>query len=183
MLWPFDNFLHNISPSTCAFLTTLPPKQSLCVGEQAEGKKAEKYAHLAPAYLFQPVAIETSAAIGSRSRAFLRELGRRVGAQTGEARSTSYLFQRLSVACGCHGVCPLPRLNPPLSLTVCYDLHCVYVLYYHYTGQNSIFTTPQIIKTCFDGNWPYFLRVSQVCNFVQCYYQSCLHVMQNNFSR
>ena len=60
-----------------------------------EEKKAEKYAHLAPAYLFQPVAIET---IGSRSRAFLRELGRRVGAQTGEARSTSYLFQRLSVA-------------------------------------------------------------------------------------
>ena len=41
-----------------------------CVGEQAEGKKAEKYAHLAPAYLFQPVAIETSGAIGSRSRAF-----------------------------------------------------------------------------------------------------------------
>ena len=50
-----------------------------CVGEQAEGKKAEKYAHLAPAYLFQPVAIETSEAIGSKSRAFLRELGRRVG--------------------------------------------------------------------------------------------------------
>ena len=44
------------------------------------------------------IAIETSGAIGSRSRAFLRELGRRVGAQTGEARSTSYLFQRLSVA-------------------------------------------------------------------------------------
>ena len=60
-----------------------------CVGEQAEGKKAEKYAHLAPAYLFQPVAIEPSGAIGSRSRAFLRELGRRVGAQTGEPRSTS----------------------------------------------------------------------------------------------
>ena len=63
-----------------------------CVGEQAEGKKAEKYAHLAPAYLFQPVAIETYWV------AFLRELGRRVGALTGEARSTGYLFQRLSVA-------------------------------------------------------------------------------------
>ena len=69
-----------------------------CVGEQAEGKKAEQYAHLAPTYLFQPVAIETSGAISSRSRAFLRELGRRVGAQTGEARSTTYFFQRLSVA-------------------------------------------------------------------------------------
>ena len=60
-----------------------------CVGEQAEGKKAEKYAHLAPAYLFQLVAMESSGAIGSR--AFLCELGRRVGAQTGEAKSTSYL--------------------------------------------------------------------------------------------
>ena len=97
-----------------------------CVGEQAEGKKAEKYAHLAPAYLFQPVAIETSGAIRSRSRAFLRELGRRVGAQTGETRSTSYLFQRPSVAIQCGnaaavmGCAPPPhRLNPLLSFTLC----------------------------------------------------------------
>ena len=68
------------------------------VAEQAEERKSSKYAHLAPTYLFQPVAIETIGAIGPQSRVFLRELGRRVAKETGEAKSTSYLFQRLSVA-------------------------------------------------------------------------------------
>ena len=36
--------------------------------------------------------------IGPSSRSFLKELGRRVTAETGEARETSYLLQRLSVA-------------------------------------------------------------------------------------
>ncbi len=69
-----------------------------CVAGQAEGRKSEKYAQLSPAYLFQPVAIETSGAIGPKTRTFLRELGRRVAAETREARSTSFLLQRLSVA-------------------------------------------------------------------------------------
>ena len=67
------------------------------VAEQAE-KKAEKYAHLAPAHQFQPVAIETSGVIGPTSTSFLKELGRRLTAATGEAQETLYLLQRLSVA-------------------------------------------------------------------------------------
>ena len=69
-----------------------------CVAERAEGKKADKYVHLGPAYLFQPIAIETSGAIGPKSRVFLKELGKRVALQTGEAKSTCYLLQRLSIA-------------------------------------------------------------------------------------
>ena len=69
-----------------------------CVAGHAERKKSEKYAHLAPTYQFQPVAIETSGAIGPSSRVFIRELGRRVALETGEVRSTNYLIQRLSVA-------------------------------------------------------------------------------------
>ena len=60
--------IHNIisrtmhqTPATCP--DTFAPshrghatRSAGCVGEQAEGKKAEKYARLAPAYLFQPVA-------------------------------------------------------------------------------------------------------------------------------
>ena len=79
-----------------------------------------------PLNLFQPVAIETSGAIGSRSRAFLRELGRRVGAQTGEARSTSYLFQRLSVTIQRGNAAAVMGCAPAqvdFSLTVCYVLH------------------------------------------------------------
>ena len=49
---------------------------TITTGRVAEKKKAEKYAHLAPAHHFQPVAIETSDAIGPTSRSFLKELGR-----------------------------------------------------------------------------------------------------------
>ena len=42
-----------------------------------------------------PIAIEISGAIGPRSRVFLKELGRRLRCETGEAISTS---QKLSVA-------------------------------------------------------------------------------------
>ena len=54
--------------------------------------------HLGLAYIFTPTAIETSGAIGPRARPFLKELGRRLRRETGEANSTSHLVQRLSVA-------------------------------------------------------------------------------------
>ena len=92
-----------------------------CVGEQAEGKKAEKYAHLAPAYLFQPVAIETSGTIGSRSRAFLRELGRRVRRDQQATCSKDCLWPysvgMLRPSCG------VPPAQVDFSVTVCYVLH------------------------------------------------------------
>ena len=69
-----------------------------CVAGHTEGKKSEKYPHLAPTYQFKPVAIETSGAIRPSLRVFIRELGRRVALEIGEARSTSYLIQWLSVA-------------------------------------------------------------------------------------
>ena len=59
---------------------------------------------LAPTYLFHPVAIETSGAIGPRSRTFLQELGRQVRQESGEANSTSYLLQRVSIAVQCSNV-------------------------------------------------------------------------------
>ena len=68
------------------------------VAALAEERKAVKYSHLAPTYLFTPVAMETMGAIGPESRAFLRELGRRVQLESGEANSTTYLLQRLSMA-------------------------------------------------------------------------------------
>ena len=89
-----------------------------CVAGHAERKKSEKYAHLAPTYQFQPVAIETSGAIGPSSRVFIRDLGRRVALETGEVRSTNYLIQRLSVAIQCGnaaavlGCAPRPNGSP-----------------------------------------------------------------------
>ena len=60
--------------------------------------KAEKYAHLSRAYLFTPVANETTGVFGLHTAAFLRELGRRIHQETGEARSLVFLLQQLSVA-------------------------------------------------------------------------------------
>ena len=68
------------------------------IAAAAEELKAGKYAHLDQVYLFNPVAIETSGALGPHTAAFLKDLGRRIHQETGEARSSSYLLQRLSVA-------------------------------------------------------------------------------------
>lgn len=68
------------------------------VAAQAEVRKLAKYTHLAPHHLIQPVAIETSGALGPSTLRFLADLGKRVSLASGERRSTQYLLQRLSVA-------------------------------------------------------------------------------------
>ena len=64
----------------------------------AEKNKQSKYAHLDRSYVFQPIAVETCGTIGPDSLSFLRNLGRRLKATTGEPQSFAYLLQRLSVA-------------------------------------------------------------------------------------
>ena len=51
--------------------------------ELAEERKDSKYKYLGLAYIFTPIAIETSGAIGPRAKAFLKELGRRLRHETG----------------------------------------------------------------------------------------------------
>ena len=57
-----------------------------------------KYAHLTPAHLFSPIAVETTGVFGPRTKALLKELGNRMTQSTGEEAATTYLIQRLSVA-------------------------------------------------------------------------------------
>ena len=66
-----------------------------CVAALAE---VRKQSFLSTIYQFQPVAIETSGVVGPSTRAFLKDLGRRVRRQTGEAMTTSYFLQRTSMA-------------------------------------------------------------------------------------
>ena len=63
----------------------------------AEEDKAQNYALLDSMYLFKPVALETGGTIGPKSRDFLKELGRRLKTVTGEARSCTFLLQRISI--------------------------------------------------------------------------------------
>ena len=47
---------------------------------------------------FPSHAVETAGAFGPQTRAFLKDLGRRITRATGDVRSHSYLIQRVSVA-------------------------------------------------------------------------------------
>jgi len=65
---------------------------------QAETKKRRKYASLENRHLFFPVAVETSGVWGEDGLRWVRQIGTRITATTGEKRATSFLFQRMSIA-------------------------------------------------------------------------------------
>ena len=69
-----------------------------CEGKAAESKKVAKYATLATAHEFVPVAIETMGTSGACGLAFVNEIGRRIANVNGDPRSTAFLKQRLSLA-------------------------------------------------------------------------------------
>ena len=66
--------------------------------DTAEERKRARYSSLADRYLFQPVAIETTGAMGSSTRAFIDSLGKRISERSGDRRETSWLHERLSIA-------------------------------------------------------------------------------------
>ena len=68
------------------------------VADLAEVSKCQKYQHLPPTDCFTPVTFESLSAVGSRTLAFLKDIGRRIRLETGEPKATFYLLQRLSVA-------------------------------------------------------------------------------------
>ena len=73
-------------------------REAGAVAAQAERSKQEKYSALDQCHTFTPVAIETAGPFGTETFSFLRELGCRLKQVTGEAKSFSYLRQRLSIA-------------------------------------------------------------------------------------
>jgi hypothetical protein len=77
------------------------PITSSVPGGAAEGaseRKELKYQQLTDIYTFIPLAIETFGPINSKGTTFIDELGRRLASITGDARETSFLYQRLSIA-------------------------------------------------------------------------------------
>ena len=85
-----DTFASSYSPSAT--------REAGAVAALAEERKTAKYAHLNPTHAFTPAAIETSGVFGPQTMAFLKKLGQRLAQASGDERSTTYLFQRLSVA-------------------------------------------------------------------------------------
>ena len=66
--------------------------------DRAERDKRLKYSNITDRYIFEPIAVETSGVLGSSTTIFLRGLGKRITAQTGDKRETRWLIERVSLA-------------------------------------------------------------------------------------
>ena len=76
----------------------LATSEAGAIANQAEDRKRTKYAELLVSHHFVPVVIETSGVIGQGALSFIRELGSRLQAKTGEPQSHHHLKQRIAVA-------------------------------------------------------------------------------------
>ena len=65
--------------------------------EMAATRKEEKYVDLGARYIFEPIAVETLGVFNASARHLLGDLGRRISENTGEARETSFLYQKISI--------------------------------------------------------------------------------------
>ena len=65
--------------------------------ELASTRKLAMYSALEAQYDFQPVAVETLGPLIESAFEFLNNLGQKIGDNTGDDRSTSFLFQPISV--------------------------------------------------------------------------------------
>ena len=63
-----------------------------------ETQKISKYQNLANDYCFVPIGIETFGSFGTEGHKLIRAIGKKIVEVTGEKLSTSYLFQRISIA-------------------------------------------------------------------------------------
>ena len=64
----------------------------------AESMKESKYKNLNNQYTFLPVAVETFGAWGPQGLELIKQIGNKLSELTGDRRSTSFLFQRISIA-------------------------------------------------------------------------------------
>ena len=65
--------------------------------EMAATRKEEKYVDLGARYIFEPIAVETLGVFNASARHLVDDLGRRISENSGEARETSFLYQRISI--------------------------------------------------------------------------------------
>ena len=66
--------------------------------KEAEKEKLDHYQELTTNYIVTPVAMETLGSWGQLGLKLIKDIGQRIAQNTGDKRSTSYLFQRISMA-------------------------------------------------------------------------------------
>jgi len=69
----------------------------IIIAERAAELKISKYTGLEDKCIFQPIAVELLGPLNVTACQFLKHLGGRISAQSGEERESAFLFQGLSV--------------------------------------------------------------------------------------
>ena len=88
---------------------------------RAEKRKKRVYANLTDTFIFVPIAIETSGCWGKEAASLLKNIGRKIASSTSEPRSSSYFFQRVSLAVQRgNAACVLGTLSPGKPLDEVY---------------------------------------------------------------
>ena len=85
---------------TCPFAESYIDRTALEAGAEAEMAatcKEAKYVDLGARYIFESIAVETLGVFNASARHLLDDLGRRISENTGEARETSFLYQKISI--------------------------------------------------------------------------------------
>ena len=105
----------------------LATREAELVTSQADLEKAkiQKYALLKSSHYFVLVAIETSGVFGSEAISFIKELGQRIRAETGEPHSLQFLLQGFAVAIQCGDAAAVMGTSPPQSM-YSYNYACIF---------------------------------------------------------
>ena len=93
LLWDFTCG-DTLAPSSINQSAKEPGK----VASNAETRKINHYQNLTNDYIFVPISVETLGVWGDLGMDFIKEVGRKIKDETGEKRSTSFLFQSISIA-------------------------------------------------------------------------------------
>ena len=72
--------------------------EAAIAANNAEERKRHKYAALAEAHQFEPIAVETMGVYGESTGVIIRAIGRRLVEATGEPREGNWFRQNLAIA-------------------------------------------------------------------------------------
>ena len=73
-------------------------RESGAAADRASANKANKYRSLSNSHIFYPVAVEMAGAWNRLAIEMIQEIGKRASTITDDARETTFLLQRMSIA-------------------------------------------------------------------------------------
>lgn len=87
-----------IADTVCQSYINQCSKSSAAAADIRENQKISKYQNLANDYCFVPIGIESFGSWGAEGHTLIKSIEKKISEVRGEKRSTSYLFQRISIA-------------------------------------------------------------------------------------